>query len=298
MARVLNSFKVRLEDKILDYRLGERLNLDKIKSFFQRNYHVKKLWNGSRHVLGILVKNNVDYFLKLSTSEGISVVTKNEYHWNDYFNNHFSGTDYCVPKNYDSGLYQDKYFYLVTDYFNGKLLCASHEYIPQIIEFSEVIQNLPGTDGDYKVRFVNKAKAWFGDIPTDIRHKFKVTTLLEMIEKGASKLSPKPRHGDFAPWHVIKLQDKKIGLIDGEHFLANGVEGYDICYFIQRTFSVLKNPPLAKDIYFQLKKKGYQTERLKTVLATRAIGGFLDESLSEKPDYEYANNFQDWVVKE
>lgn len=316
MARVLNSFKVRLEDKILDYRLGEKLNLDKIKSFFQSSYNVKKLWNGNRHVLGILAKNNVDYFLKLSSSEGISVVTENEYYWNNYFNQYAPrNTHYIVPQNYSSGLYEGKYFYLITDYLDGKLLCeigdigekasCLSEYIPRVIELSELIQQLPFVEfanskygeSDYLARFIDKVKAWFSDIPDDVCKEFNIEVLLRIVEEGVSELFGKSRHGDFAPWHVIKLQDKKIGLIDGEHFLANGVEGYDICYFIQRVFSVLKNPSLAKDIYSQLKEKGYQVDKLKTVLAARAIGGFLDESLKEKSDYEYAKNFQDWVTK-
>src|SRR3972149_11187486 len=119
MARILNSFKVRSNGKILDYRSGEKLNLSKIKSFFQSSYNVKKIWHGSRHVLGILTKNNVNLFLKLSTSEGISIVAKNEFNWNNYFNKYFpKNLTFSVPKNYESGLYQDKYFYLITDYFN------------------------------------------------------------------------------------------------------------------------------------------------------------------------------------
>ncbi|MBU1126896.1 hypothetical protein KKF11_00950, partial [Patescibacteria group bacterium] len=67
MTRVLDSFKIQKDGKILDYRLGENLNLDKIKDYFRKNYYVKKLWQGSRHILGILEKDNVIYFLKLST---------------------------------------------------------------------------------------------------------------------------------------------------------------------------------------------------------------------------------------
>lgn len=95
---------------------------------------------------------------------------------------------------------------------------------------------------------------------------------------------------------MIKLPDKKIGLIDGEHSLANGVEGYDICYFIQRVFSVLKNPYIAESIYSELLARGYKTDKLRTVLAARAIGGFLDESLRDEPDYTVADNFKDWVM--
>lgn len=307
MPRVLNSFKVRSGEKILDYRSGEKLNLSKIKSFFQTNYNVKKIWQGSRHVLGILTKDKMDFFLKLSTSEGISVVTKNEYNWNNYFNQYFpKNLPYLVPKNYESGTFENKYFYLITDYFKGKLLCdvdgtykdsnSLVEYIPQIIELAELIQKMPGSDNDYKMRFISKVNMWFSDIPVNVSKKFKIKMLLDIIEKGVDDLLSRPRHGDFTPWHLIKLPDQRLGLIDGEHFLTNGVEGYDICYFIQRVFSVLENPDLAKRIYIKLIDKGYDKNKLQIVLASRAIGGFLDESLREKPDYKSASNFKDWVL--
>lgn len=295
---MLNSFKVVSGKKILDYRLGESLDLNEGKLFFQRNYHVKKIWNGGRHILGILTKNDKTYFLKLSTSEGISVVTKNEYNWNDYFNKYFPlNFPYSVPKNYGSGLYKKKYFYLITDYFDGKLL-SSHlaRYISQVIELAELIQKMPNKKSDYRRRFVNKVNLWFGDIPTDIRKTYKIECLFDIVEKGVNQLLGYPRHGDFAPWHLLDLKDGKLGLIDGEHALPNSVENYDICYFIQRVFSVLKNPSVAQDIYSKLLMRGYSKDKLKTVLAARAIGGFLDEFLSTKPDFEFAINFKNWVM--
>lgn len=301
----MKSFKIRSGKKILDYRLGENLDLGKIRDYFQKSYKVQKLWQGARHVLGILTKGNQTYFLKLSTSEGISVVTKNEYNWNNCFNKYFPNDfRFRVPKNYDSGLYKKKYFYLITDYFDGKLICDINEDathlitdIEEIILFSELIQQMPrGEAGDFKQKFTDKVNKWFNDIPVDVRKKFRIDTLLKIMEEGVNELISRPRHGDFAPWHIIKLGDNKLGLIDGEHFLPNGVENYDICYFIQRVFSVLKNPAIAKEIYSQLLKGGYDKDKLKVVLAARAIGGFLDESLASKPDYQFAKSFKDWVI--
>jgi len=72
----LGAFKIRVDGKILDYRLGKNLNLDDVKNFFSKKYKVKKLWQGARHVLGELEKSNQKLFLKLSTTEGIGAVTK------------------------------------------------------------------------------------------------------------------------------------------------------------------------------------------------------------------------------
>lgn len=313
MVRVLNSFKVRSKDKLLDYRLGEKLNLTKIKIFFQKKYSIKRLWNGTRHVLGILTKDHIDYFLKLSTSEGISVVTENEYDWNNFFNQYFPlSAHFSVPKNYDSGVYRKKYYYLITDYFNGEIICDLNggandltTFIEDVILLSELIQQMPSIKfstgqcevGDFKQKFIDKVNKWFSDIPIDIRKEFKIGILLKIVEDGVNELTSRPRHGDFTPWHMIKLKDLGLGLIDGEHAKPDGVEGYDICYLIQRVFSALKNPIVARNIYFQLLAKRYEKNKLKTVLAARAIGGFLDESLIEKSEYNFANKFKDWVIK-
>jgi len=244
-----------------------------------------------------------------------SVVTKHEYNWNDYSKKYFPKEfPFYVPRNFDKGLYQSKCFYIISDYFDGKLLCNANDtfgksnhliqYIPKIIKLSELIQKMPFVNfsneksrEDYKARFVHKTNRWFSDIPLNIQKNFKIKILLDIVERGVNKLTSKPRHGDFTPWHIINLKKLGLGLIDGEHALPDGVENYDICYLIQRVFSVLKNPQLAQNIYAQLLSKGYEKDKLRAVLAARVIGGFLDESLIEKPDYKFASNFMDWVLK-
>lgn len=104
------------------------------------------------------------------------------------------------------------------------------------------------------------------------------------------------RHGDFAPWHLIKLNTNQLALIDGEHARSNGVEYYDIAYFIQRVFSVLGNQLLSKQILSLLLKRNYNLQKLKVILASRAIGGFLDESLKSRPNYQIANQFKSWAL--
>lgn len=177
------------------------------------------------------------------------------------------------------------------------------KYINQIISFSEYIQDLdvePLSEKDnenYSDWFLEKVKSWHNEIPQNIIEKYKTKELLYIVENEYKNLEMKTRHGDFTPWHMIKLPNGKIGLIDGEHAMRNGVEYYDMGYFIQRVFSVLGNPDFAKEIYTMLKNKNYNLKKLKIILASRAIGGFCDESLiSNISNYERASKFKQWVL--
>lgn len=310
----LKAFQIRVKNKILDYRLGNELDLNKIRDFFQKKYRVIKIWSGGRHVLGILKKGNNKLFLKLATSEGISVVTQYEYKWNEQFNKLLPRkiSNFWVPQNKDYGEYK-KLFYLITDKFEGKLLAERpgrtktlknlQNSLPSIIQFSELIQGLDidqiadNEDPNQQQWFLSKTKLWYLDIPENIREKYKIMDLLKIVDEGLPKLQRRTRHGDFTPWHLVNLRDGGLGLIDGEHAKSSSVEYYDIGYFIQRVFSVLRNPSLAQNILTTLTKKGYDSEKLKVILAARAIGGFLDESLTKKADYQCSNKFKVWVEK-
>jgi len=199
-------------------------------------------------------------------------------------------------------------FFLITDSLHGKLLALRPEKlkktekitasVTKIIEFSELIQNLgitrlsEGEDTDFRERFLNKTIAWYQDI-TDI---YNLNILLEIVKNGVAILHKRTRHGDFTPWHLMNLTTGKIALIDGEHAMANGVEYYDIGYFIQRVFCVLQYPDLAKNITELLIKRNYNINTLKIILSARAIGGFLDESLKPLQNYEIHDNFKNWVM--
>jgi len=311
MGKRLGAFKIRVGQRVLDYRLGKNLNLDDVKNYFSRKYKIKKLWQGPRHVLGELEKSNQELFLKLSTTEGIGEVTKNEYNWNDEFNSQIKRADsnYWAPKNYDCGLYQNKLFFLITDKLEGEFLAKtpakskiSQTFIsslPNVITFSQLIQELDIKNPNQKIStqdiFLDKTQSWLDDIPKYIQGQYDLEKLYKTVEKGILDLKAKPRHGDFAPWHLIKLESGQLALIDGEHAMKNGVELYDIGYFIQRVFSVLKNPKLAKEILNLLDDKGSDIKKLGCILTARAIGGFLDESLANAPDYSYADKFRKWI---
>jgi len=116
------------------------------------------------------------------------------------------------------------------------------------------------------------------------------------VEQGAEKLEKKTRHGDFVPWHMMLFENGRLGLFDGEHAMSDGVEYYDMCYFIHRVFSVLEQPEFAKEILAALVARGYDIEKLRVVLAARGIGGFLDRYLTNDSKFDIDDDFAEWVL--
>ena len=310
----LKAFQIKIGSKLLDYRLSRQLNLKQVQLFFKKNYSVNKLWVGGRHILGLLEKNNQSLFLKLSTTEGISALTKNEYLWNEQFNKLIPRnlSKFWVPENKDCGIYKENLFYLITDNLNGQLLTNTPtksksssillKNINLIIEFSESIKKLKlvnlsiEENSNFKDSFLEKTNSWYNTIPENIRLQYKINDLLKLVTNNIPNLQSKPRHGDFTPWHLMELKNGQLGLIDGEHAKKNSVEYYDIGYFIQRVFTILQNSTLSIRILNQLIKRGYDLEKLRVILAARAIGGFVDESLRPNPNYEINNNFKSWII--
>lgn len=80
----MRAFEIKVNQKIFDYRVGTNLNLKEVKSFFEeKGYFVKRIWQEKRHVVGILEKENVEHFLKLAPTVGISATTRIDYNWNN-----------------------------------------------------------------------------------------------------------------------------------------------------------------------------------------------------------------------
>lgn len=310
----MKAFEIKVNGKLYDYRLGADLNLKQVKKFFEKKgYLVKKIWQEKRHVVAILKKNGREQFLKLSPTEGISATTQIDYNWNREANLYLKGNPkLAVPKNYDRGFYNDL-FYLIEEYFKGDLLAKRpapgskndgyKQHIAQMIEMSEIIQSLAieplsqRDNDDHAKYFMEKVESWYNEIPLEIQKIYDTAEMLQVVEKGYKNLEMRPRHGDFTPWHMIKLQNGRIGLIDGEHAMRNGVEYYDIAYLIQRVYSPMDDADFANEILNILKSRNYDLDKLTTVLAARAIGGFCDEVLIfGTPNFDRANKFKNWVT--
>lgn len=305
----MEAFRVRRKGKTLDYRVGQKLDLEMVKDFFSKKYVIKKLWQEKRHVVGWVEKEGKEFFLKLSTTEGIGIRSETEKVWNNEFNKYSTSQDFLVPKNLKDGYYNGLY-YLVMDRLDGPFLCdienknnLIESNIDKVISLSEHIQSLPLSipindaiqNSNHQEWFKLKTKSWLDSIPNEVAQRYGLAKLWKIVSDGAEDLSEKPRHGDFAPWHIIVLPEGRLGLIDGEHSHSHGVENYDICYFIQRVHTVLKMPNLAIKIFNRFIERGYSKEKLQVVLATRAIGGFLDQSFNPNPNYDKESEFKNWV---
>jgi hypothetical protein len=312
MTQKLQAFEIEVDGQILDYRVGTSLDLIDIGKFFEKEYTVESLHNEGRHVLGELVKDDKRLFLKIATTPGIGAMLENERRWNDEFHRTViqESSAFHVPKNVAHGLYQGKFPYLITEALEGRLIVEKpdpavmtpvlEENLESIIRFSEFIQTLPVDDyagaSDYRERFLMKVHAWFDAVPADVRSKYRLEELLHIVEAGAAGLVKKPRHGDFAPWHLMTLSDNTLGLLDGEHFMPDGVGYYDIGYCIQRIYAVLQQPKIAEKLYAKIIDWGYDEALLSVILAARGIGGYLDASLSTSPDYAMSFAYQIWVA--
>lgn len=306
----MEAFRVKKNGKTWDYRVGQGLDLGRVKESFSQNYIVNKLWQEKRHVAMWVVQDGKEFFLKLSTTEGIGIRSETEKVWNDEFNKYSKSEQFLVPKNLEEGFYNGLY-YLVMDRFDGPFVCDAEgrnnliePNIDDIISLSEHIQNLPLNipindaiqNPNHQEWFKLKTKSWLDAVPGKISQRYDLSELWKVVVNGAESLSEKPRHGDFAPWHIMVLSDGKLGLIDGEHSHSHGVETYDICYFIQRVHAVLGMPDLAEKIFQKLLGRGYDKEKLRTVLASRAIGGFLDQSFNPNLNYDREDEFKNWIL--
>jgi hypothetical protein len=293
----MKAFEIEIDGQKLDYRTPQVVDLSEVQSAFQDKFSLSNLRQQSRHVIGETEIDGTAAIFKFATTPGISYLTELEAQWNDQFNLKHSRdeVDLWVPKNLHSGWTDDGLFYLVTDRFEGDLLVKSPDEtdvkildakLDKIIEFAETIQHteIKSADPqiDHQIFFRDKVQGWYEAIPDLIKDQYQIYQLLDYVEGNFTKLGKSTRHGDFAPWHIFDLGNNKLGLIDGEHAMAEGVEYYDLCFLIQRIYSINATPDLAIHLFDKLKDKNYDIEKLKIVMAGRAVGGYLDESF--KPD--------------
>ena len=311
-----NPFTVNVGGQKLDYRVKEDLDLNQIKKVLEaKGWWVIELAQPHRNVVGVLEKDGKRFRLKLAGSSGMGVLVKNEVEFLTQASDLLPKDLVVLPTLVEFGefkLNNQTYPYFIVKELPGKPLVNYPEtkdtaqlvpFIDQIIQTAEAVSRLPFSlkardyagEGDYKDFFLSKTRKWLMAVTEEIREKYQLNALFDIVKAGTPSLAKNFRHGDFAPWHILLLDDKRLGLVDFEHATSEGVQYYDIAYFIQRVFQVLQDENLAKEVYNRLISRDYDQEKLKTVLASRAIGGFLDEQVGEG-NFAQAERFKEWVL--
>ncbi len=301
----MKGFNIVINGKKIDYLKGKKINEKELINYFNnlgcQNISLIKdnnLFN--RHLLLTGFLNKIKIFIKIATSSGISYINENEVIWYQLVNKKVN-----VPKIYKYGYFK-KNFYFISEYLPQNFININYlkNNIDSIIKLAEKISNLkikklPADDynpgSTHNEKFIFKVNAHFESLPKKIIYKYRLDLLMAEIKKNYINLKQRCRHGDFNINHMI-LKNKKIYLIDGQLAMTQWVEYYDIGYLIQRIYSQHKNPNLAYEIYKKLIAKGYNKNKLKTILLARAIGGFLDEYISLNKDYSIHKDFKNWIL--
>lgn len=306
----LAAFEIRVGNTVLDYRIPGMVDLSSVRAHFSSRYDIVSLTSYGRHVTGVFKKDGIPYFFKLATTEGISELTKNECAWEKFYHAHAPNESvFLVPHIYESGLYDGRLFYTVSDYIDGTFLSTgphergmtrwSDEYADLVIDGAVQIASFPVDEKQitsYIDTFIHKVNSWFDAIPQTVRRTYDIERLKDHVERFAHILSPSVRHGDYTPWHMLK-KDETYALIDGEHFSACSVQYYDIVYFIQRLYAILGAKDEAMSLLHTLSDRGYDKKKLGVVLAARTIGGYLDHTLASG-SYERDASLSQLVLSE
>lgn len=110
----------------------------------------------------------------------------------------------------------------------------------------------------------------------------------ERIEQGKvligqyrSFVYPALQHGDFVPWHMFRLKEKIIGIVDGEHASLVKPRFYDLAYLYTRLYTKAHVPDEArKSLNLFLEKSKINSEEFfrafLPVITLRSFGMHLD----------------------
>ena len=296
-----------------NYRKSETANKTEIKNYFLKKgfnvLNIKQLW---RHIHGKLEKNNKIFFFKMSSTPGIGERTQNEVSWNkqicelikkfniDYFN---------VPKIYDYGHYQEKFYYL-SSYYSGQFLSQKNpfniknlsKWIDKIVKTNLFFLSLKNIkfyrDKDSK-NLIEKWDDYFkknNNRYEEIKEN-QLENVINEVKNLKNTYTAGVNHGDFVPWHMIQ-DTGKFTLIDGEHASSQTPRYYDICYFYHRVYTSANAPKFAKYYLSKIRQSIPLSEKnkfdisIRPILASRIIGGFWDAKTNGLKDLTYHNQLK------
>lgn len=304
---MLSAFQLRYQGKTFDYgssTTNPALH-DVSKWVAKKGYQLSKILGHGRHTTALLHHGVTPFFAKIAHSPGTGLLLSQEYRWLSAFHAK-QARSFRVPTPivFDESL--DGYSILITEFIQAPPLHAlpdpgvldpdwkiSKSTMRSLLSVADEIavfpHVLPCIDESLALlspqeAFVQKVSRHFQALPAEIASNPVILRLFQKVHQGASSLSSAGRHGDYTPWHILQ-EGASIFLLDAEHAHSHSVELYDLAYFVQRMHSVIGAEEGAVQFIQEISKQRNRPLQLQTVLAARAIGGFLDESLVSNPSY-------------
>ena len=303
-----------------NYRKARLLDKDLIENYFSKNgYDILELHQLWRHLHKKPKKDNKIFFLKMASTPDIGERTQNETLWNQQIGSLIEKADinyFDVPKIYESGEYEKKFYYL-SSHHDGSMLAFKNppntenldQWIDKIVKsnlffLSLQKQNLNLRRDQDSIssqkkwnEFFQRVQSWYLEVK-----EHQLQEMLESVKKLRDTYELGVNHGDFVPWHMIQDGGKFI-LIDGEHASSQSPRYYDVCYFYHRLYTSAQNPGLAKNYLNKLRNQLSEEEKnkfdlsIKPILATRIIGGFWDAKTDKQDDVSYHNGLRNDFLK-
>jgi len=264
----------------------------------KKGYEVIKIERLWRHITAVVEKDNKRLFFKMATTQKTGRLTENEFNWNKLVNSKLDKkTPFLIPQGIEHGFFQEKLFFFVSDYFGDRTL--ADKYPPRTKELSRWIFKIAQASFfinsiDCQVKDKEEIKTigeflmpsvleWSSYIKVDVE------PLLKIIKEAKQPVRRCWGHGDFVPWHMYDLKNKKFGLVDSEHGGCK-IRYYDVAYFYTRIRQCLGEKELAKDFLLFFKdllsdndKKNFYND-LKPMLCQRLIGSYWEAEIGSKKD--------------
>lgn len=261
----------------------------KLREFWEkRGARVVRVWQPWRNVMAEMILSNRRVIFKWAGSDEVSRNIFNEADWYKKIGQRLKGVEeFGVPEIIEVGQLEGKN-YFVAEYIEGRELASKYpveerdlsDELDRVAELNMWIMGIEGVETDFDVKDEAEAwkktrlkvEGWRDKIDTDLKEIWKEFLRLQKVSRRGVT------HGDFVPWHLFDDKGKLV-MIDAERGRGRGIRLYDVAYFYQRVFTVLKEGlarQYLKEVKMRWRFKENFEEELRPVLASRIIGGYWD----------------------
>ena len=150
--------------------------------------------------------------------------------------------------------------------------------------------------------YVALLAGWLLDEPLSLLEKFsewaKIKEALSdrphgaklLEDLGAIEVNPAIRHGDFAPWNLIRNEEDEILALDWEWGVARGVPGFDLIHYLTQDMRLVQR--LAPREIVAAVETTLKTEPYSTYLQQSGWGNSHRELFIAALAFSLGSNFQ------